>query len=135
MVPYKQLPRDGTGVEMQDFPAPFLALEEDASDNNTLSSVISFTDNTTTIEVAAIGAAAVIKWISVGNTNPSVVSNAGATADYDHIIPPNMVRKFAIPIESFVGQTSVVGLNKQYGLYNRVAVKSVGAASVLTTQY
>lgn len=134
MVPYKRLPRDGSGDQMQEFAVPFVALTADSSENNAVSSLITLTDNTTVLEVGAVGSGAVLKWISTGNTNPSVISAAG-TANFDNFIAPNTVRRFAIPIESFVAQSSIVGLNKQYGLYNRVAVKSVGASSVLTTQY
>lgn len=135
MVPYKQLGRDAGGSEMFDFAIPFVALEEDLSENNVVSSLITLTDNTTEIEVAAVGAAAAIKWIATGDTIGSVITAAGTTADFDFVIPPNMMRRFPVPIEKFVAQTSVVGLNKQYGLYNRVAVKSVAIGSILTTQY
>lgn len=134
MVPYKPLPNDARGIEMQEFAAPYKAIATLASENATASSVITLNDNTTTIEVGATGAAAVIKWIATSDTAASVISAAG-TADYDNIIPANMVRRFAVPIESFVKQSSIVGLNKQYGLYNRVAVKSVGTASVVTIQF
>ena len=134
MVPYKQLPKDGGMQVMQEFATPFKAVATLVSDNATASSVITLNDNTTTVEIAATGAGAVIRWIATTDTAASVISTAG-TANFDNYIPPNYFRRFAVPIESFVPQTSVVGLNKQYGLYNRIAVKSVGAASVITTQY
>ncbi len=134
-VPYKYLAKDGAGNHMQDFAIPFVALEEDVSENNVVSSLITLTDNTTELEIATVGAAAAIKWIGTGDTIGSVVTAAGATADYDFIIPPNMLRRFPVPVERFVAQTSVVGLNKQYGLYNRVAVKAFAIGSVMTTQY
>lgn len=130
----KALPIDASSQPMQEFPAPYLALEEDLSENNTASSVITLTDNTTIIEVGAFGTGAALKWISTTNTNPSVVTAAGATADFDHAIAPNTIRRFVVPIET-AGNTSVVGANKRNGLYNRIAVKSVGIGSVLTTQY
>lgn len=126
-----RLPIDASGQPMQEYPAPFVALEEDVSENNTASSVITLTDSTTVIEVAAVGAPAAFKWIATGNTNPSVITVA-ATADFDHLIPSGVVRRFVVPIER-QGITSVVGANKRNGLYNRVAI--IGAASVFTTQY
>lgn len=127
------LPTDKNGAPMQEFPTARPALAVNSSENNTASSVITLNDNATSIEVAAVGAAAAIKWIGVGAAQTSVISAAG-TANYDHIVPPNMMRRFAVPKET-QGVTSIVGANIQNGLYNRVAIKSVGAASVLTSQY
>lgn len=129
----KRQPVDESGLPMFAYPQAYLALDEDASENNTVSSVITLTDSTTVIEVSAIGGAAAIKWIAIGNTNPSVVT-AAATADFDHTIPSGMVRRFVVPQET-AGINSIVGANKKNGLYNRVAIKSVGVASVYTTQY
>lgn len=133
LLPYKKLPTDNNAVPMQEFAAPYLSLKTDNSENNTVSSLITLTDNTSIIEVQAIGGAAAIKWIATGNTNPSVITAAG-TANFDHIIPANYYRRFAVPQEN-QGVNSIVGINKQAGLYNRVAVKTVGVASVATTQY
>jgi len=130
---YKSLPTDQDGQRMQEFAAPFPALKVDNSENNTVSSLITLNDNCTTIEVNAVGGAAAIKWITSSNTNPSVITAAG-TANFDHLIPANYFRRFAVPQET-AGVPSLVGLNKRAGLYNRVAVKSVGIASVATTQY
>jgi len=134
MIPYKQLPRDGSSESMQEFAAPFKALANLTSDNSTNSSVITLNDNCSTIEVYAGAAPAAIKWIATTDTGASVLT-APATANFDNIVPLNYYRRFAIPIEAFVAQTSVVGLNKQYGLFNRIAVKSFGVGSVMLTQY
>lgn len=131
---YTRLATDQGGHDLQEFAVPFVALKKDASDNNSASSLITLTDSTTTIEIHAIGGAAAIKWISTSNTNPSVVTTAGATADFDLAIPANYFRRIPVPQET-IGTASIVGLNKQAGLYNRVAVKSVGATSVLTLQF
>jgi len=46
------------------------------------------------------------------------------------------VRRFVIPIETRADQgSSAVGINRGEGLYQRVAIKSIGIASVLTTEY
>jgi hypothetical protein len=126
-------PIDRMGVPKQDVPPAVVAIQTNASDNNANSSVITLTANTTDIEVGAAGGGAVIKWITSASTNPSVISDGG-TANFDHFIGANTVRKFVVPVEK-QGIYSVVGLNAQAGLYARVAVKSVGIASVLTTQY
>lgn len=128
------LPHDRGGESMQEFPPAQLALGVFASDNATASSVITLTDNTTSIEVHAIGGAAVVKWIATTNTSASVISIAGGTANYDVVVPSNYFRRLVVPIEG-IGTSSIVGLNKQAGLYNRVAYKSVGATSILTALY
>lgn len=130
--PYKQVPIDKASTPMQEF-AGYVALVTTSSENATVSSVITLNDNTTTLEVAAVGGAAALKWITAGNTNPSIITAAG-TANFDHVIPSGAMRRFVVPIET-VGTSSIVGLNKQAGLYNRVAYKSVGVASIMTTQY
>lgn len=131
-----RLPIDGTGQAMQEFPSPKKALARYGGENSVNSSVISVSHDTTAIEVAAVGGAAVLRWVSTTDTIASVISIAGATANFDHVIPSGTVRKFVIPIESAgLGQSSVVGANRLNGLYQRVAVKSVGVASVLTVEF
>ena len=133
--PYaKQLPNDRNQTALQDYPPARLAVKVDLSENNAVSSIISLTSNTTNLEIGAAGSGAVLKWIATTDTTASVISAAGSTANFDHFIPANTVRKFVVPVES-QGLSSVVGLQAQAGLYARIAVKSVGAASVLTTQY
>ena len=128
-VPYRPLPVDANRSPMQEFNAPNVALATNAG-VPTASSVITFNDNATTLEVAAVGGeGAVLKW---GST--SVISAAG-TANFDHFIPVATVRRFAIPINTG-SVPSNVGLNVRYGLYSTCATKvHVGSASVFTTQY
>lgn len=133
-LPYsKPVASDRNTTPLATLPVPYVAIKTDNSENNAVSSLISLDSNCTTIEVGAAGSGAVIKWIATTNTNPSVIS-AAATANFDNFIPANQVRRFVVPVEA-QGVSSVVGLQAQAGLYARVAVKSVGAASVLTTQY
>lgn len=132
MIPYKQLPKDGAGNPLQEFPTPFKAIVTRNRDSAIASSVITLSDNTSIIEVLATGGPAFIRWVATGDTAGSVISN-GASSNFDNAIASNTIRRFAIPIEAFVPQASIVGLNKQYGLYNRVAI--IGAASVASTEY
>lgn len=131
-----QLPVDASGAPMQDFPAPKLAKARYTSENASASSVISVSHNTTSLEVAAVGGAAVLKWITTADTEASVISAAGTTSNYDHVVPANTLRRFVIPIES-VGRTpaSVQGINRLNGLYQRVAIKGVGVSSVMLSEY
>ena len=130
-----QLPRDGGGVPMQDLPPPKAALQTIVG-VPTASSVLTFSSNSTMLEVGAIGGlGAVLRW---GST--SVISAAGATGNFAHVIASNTVRRFVIPIESLATQgqsntASMVGINRREGLYQRVAIKTAGIASVLVTEY
>ena len=131
-----RLPIDASGQPMQELAAPILAKQRFTSENAVTSSVISFTHDTTGLEVAAVGGAAAIRWIATTDTQASVITAAGATSNYDHVIPANTVRRFAIPIER-QGATpaSVQGANRANGLYQRVAYKTAGIASVMVSEF
>ncbi len=136
-IPYKPLAHDSMGTDLQEFAVPYPAIGVNNSENNTASSLITLTDNTTSIEVHAVGGAATIRWVTAstvsGLGNTSVISIAG-TANFDGMIPANYFRRFPVP-QATIGVNSIVGLNKQSGLYNAVAVKSVGIGSVATLQF
>lgn len=123
----KKLPRDGGNDVMQEYPAPILALTRYNRDNSSASSVMTMNDNTTVLEVTTNGGPAALKWISSTDTTASVIS-AGTTANYDHVIATANTRRFVVPVER-QGTSSIVGLNKQNGLYNRYALISTGPVS------
>ena len=135
-----QLPIDRAGSNMQEFALPLKAKVVRASDNASTSSVISFGHDTMAVEIGAVTTAAVMRWVPTTETAGvapagSVISAAG-TANFDHLIPAGTVRRFVIPIEARGAQQgSVVGANRQNGLYQRVAYKSTGVGSVLLTEY
>lgn len=126
---------------MDQFPAPIKA-KAVYTGTVTVSSVVTLTDNTTTLEVGAIGGGGLaIRWIPATETaavSPfgSVIAS-GVGANFDHFIPANNIRRFVVPIENIGAPTSIVGVNKQLGLYNRVAwVQAVAmSASVMGTEY
>jgi hypothetical protein len=134
--PYPKLPADNMGTPMQEYPSPKVALARKGAENSAASSVISVTHDTTTIEIAAVNQAAIMRWVPTTDSTASVVGVEG-TANFDHVISKDTVRRFAIPIESFVGNnpSSQMGANRRNGLYQRVAVKSVGVGSVLTSEF
>ena len=136
--PYPNLPRDKGQETMQEFPTTSSVLAIYASENASASSVISVTHDTTIIEIAAVGGPAVMRFVSsvtAFGAGTSVISAAG-TANFDHVIPTATVRRFALPIEfQSTNPQSVQGANRLNGLYNRVAIKSIGVASVLLTEY
>lgn len=123
-------------VPLFDSPAPYKAVKQYVNENATASSVISVTHDTTAIEVATGGTAAVMRWIATSDTQASVVAIAGSTANFDHVVAANTVRRFVIPIEANPASTSSVqGVNRQEGLYQRVAIKTQGIASVFLSEY
>lgn len=131
----KSLPRDQGDGLMQEYPAPILAKNVYGSENASASSVITLGHDTTAVEIGGVGNAAVMKWITTGNTNPSVIS-AAATVNFDHLIPTGTFRRFVVPIETAnVNPGSVQGINRALGLFQRVAIKSIGTASVLLAEY
>ena len=134
----KQLPVDKNGGLMTEFSAPFQALARYTTENGTASSVITVSADTTTLEVAAVGGASAIRWVTTADTEASIITIAGATANYDHIIPASTVRRFVIPKETAgtnTGAGSIVGINPTNGLFRRVALKSMGVASVLISEF
>lgn len=129
----KNIPRDKGGAPMDGLPANYLSLARSDNENAVVSSVITLTDNTTAIEITAVGAPVVMRWVGAGDTQASVISAAG-TANFDHVISSGVLRRFVVPIES-MPSSSIVGANVQNGLYKRVAVKSITIASVLTSEF
>lgn len=128
------IPTDERGNPMQGLPPPVLAQAATAI-LATVSSVITFNNNSTDIEVAAPNNAVAIKWIAVGNTNPSVFSSVGG-ANLDHVVPAGSYRKFVIPRET-AGIAGPALANSIHGLYQRMAVVPVNGviSSILVTEY
>lgn len=131
-----RIPVDRGGNQVQDMPAPVIAVAASSYENGTTSSVITLTQDTTSLEVTAVSAPAFIKWIPTTDTQASVVATI-AGANYDHVIPTGMMRRFQVPADGtvVVNPQSVQGLNRANGLYQRVAYKTAGIGSVLATQY
>ena len=134
-VEYKALAVDKQGNTFTADASPVgPAKEQYLSENGTASSVITLTDNTTVVGITTGGAMAYLRWVPRTDTQASVVAAAGATANFDDVIPANTTRIFPIPQET-IGTASIVGMNIQGGLYNRVAVKTAGISSVVTVEF
>lgn len=130
----KAIPIDNMRSPMQDNPPALKALQTFGVANVASSSVITFHDNATNLEVTAGNSPIVLRWVPVSDTAASVVAY-GATANFDHGVATNQTRKFVIPKETN-NVASIVGLNIQYGLYRRVAWVTAGvSSSVLATTY
>lgn len=130
----KSLPRDQGNIPMQEYPSPIKAIARNVSENAVASSVVTLNDGTTKIEIAAVGQAVAMRWVPSTDTQASVVAVAGATANFDHIIPSGQVRQFVVPQER-AGVSSICGANVMNGLFARLAFKSSGIGSVLATEY
>lgn len=128
---------DKDGTPLQDAPAPKLAVQRIMSENATASSVITMSQDTTKIEVVTVGTPAILRWVATTDTQASVIGVAGATANYDHVIPPSAKRLFVVPVETggTYAPSSQVGANVLNGLYKRFAIKTQGIASVYTSEY
>ena len=133
----KRLAADVNGNILDHWPAPKKANAVYTNENATVSSVISLSHDTTQIEITTVGAPAFIRWISASDGAGSVIGLAGSTANYDHACESANTRQFIVPIESgglnAIG--SVVGVNRQAGLYQRVAIKTAGIGSVMLAEY
>ncbi len=130
------IPHDESNTPLQGFPAPVIALASTTIVTN-ISSVVTFNDNATDIEVAALNAAAAIKWIGIGAAQTSVIASTIGANNFDHIIPSGTMRKFVIPRET-QGIVGPVPANSIHGLYQRMAVvttTNTAVGSVLVTQY
>lgn len=131
---------DKQGNVMEDFGLPYKAIARYASNNATASSVITLNDSTTTVDIYAAGQSVAIRWVPATETSgvspfASVITTAGATANFDYVIPQNYYRRFVVPIET-QGVNSVVGIGVQAGTYRRLAIVSAGTvSSIMVTEY
>lgn len=118
-------------------PAPFKSLARYLAGTGAVSSVITMTDNTTAIEIAAGSAPVIMRWVSVADG--SGANSSVTAANWDHAIPANQVRRFVVPIETGpygVGpNASAVGVAVENGLFHRVAYSTGGVASVMVSEY
>ena len=129
----KTIPVDRNRTPIQAAPAPFKALVQFYRDSSATSSIQTLTDNTTQIEVSASGSPAILRWIPSTETAAAPAGSV-LTTNFDHVIPKDGYRTFVVPREG-ASSSSVVGINRQLGLYQRVAVATIGGGSVLTTEY
>ncbi len=123
-------PKDKSGETLQNYPAPLTAKVTTGSAPPAASSVYSFGSNTTEVEVTALNSSLAIKWGSA-----SVIAAAGATANFDHIVPVNQTRRFVIPQNTMGGTSSVVGANALNGLYSTMAVIATTSVLSAITEY
>lgn len=132
------LPIDKRGTPYQTATPQASAIARYMSENSAASSVISVTHDTTAIEIAAVGAPVFMRWVASTDTQASVIGIAGATANFDHVIPANMWRRFVLPIDNSLGTpavNSVQGANRANQLYQRFAWKTGPSASIFGSEF
>ena len=129
-----QVPRGKDNNPKNDYPPAKVALESNNNENISVSSVQSFTHDTTEIEVAAVGQGVAGRWAA--NQATSVVTATGAGANFDFVVPVSTVRRFVVPRETSGSYASVQGVNRAEGLFTGIAYKTLaGNGSVLTMEF
>lgn len=127
--------------QKQNYPPAEPALASQNKENASASSILLLTHDTTELEVAASGQNVAGKWLSQSVVDSSVagtsVLTAINTANYDFMVGNNTVRRFVVPVATFVGSpSSLMGVNRANGLYPAVAFKTfAGNGSVLTAEF
>lgn len=130
--------RAGTPYHTTNVPPPASAIARYLSENATVSSVITVTPDTTAIEISTGGTQTIMRWVATTDTQGSVIGVAGATANFDHVIPSNSRLRLIIPIDttaSYPPNNSMVGANIANQLYRRFAWKTQGIASVYGSEF
>lgn len=127
-------PIGNNNIPLYDSPPPFKAIGRFADENGLASSVVTLTHNTTAIEIATQAQSGIMRWITTSDVEGSVFANASIQS-FDHVIPPNTVRRFVVPIESDVQTQSVQGANRANGLFRRVAYGTTAIGSVFLAEY
>lgn len=129
-----KLAQDIAGMALQEYPAAVLSKARYVS-TPIASSVVTLTDNTTSIEIGAIGGGGILhRWVPQNDTAASVTAS-----NFDHFTPAGTIRRFVVPVDTTdtPQPTSQVGVNVKLGLINRVAwiAATATSSSVIGTEY
>lgn len=134
----KAKPIGNNGQPFFDSPPPASTLAIYTKENAATSSVITLTQDTTAVEISASGSPAYIRWVRTGDGNGAATSvlSSAAASNYDHVVNNGDTRYFIVPVEAVVanGYSSMVGANRDNGLYRRLAFKTNAAGSVLVIE-
>ena len=137
------LPHGKNDEVKQNYPPAKIALVRTNNENANASSILLLGHNTTEIEVMGAGNPCVIgiagKWLSQATVassvaGTSVITAAGST-NFDFVVPGGVISKYVVTISTNPQTGSVQGINRELGLYRRVAIKSIGTASVLLAEF
>ena len=129
-------------VPFFDSPPPIKAIATIAkSTTATVSSILILTQNTTAVEVGVVGGPVYIRWMNQALVDSSVAGTsvlANGSANFDHVVPNNTVRRFVVPIfgNYSEGYGSLVGANVANALYTHLGMLGgTGASVIAITQY
>lgn len=128
--------RDEAGVPLQEFPAPVKATKTTVA-VTAISSVFTFDNSSTSIEITAPNSPVAWRWLPVGSPLGSVVSSYATAANFDHIIPSGQLRRFVIPRET-QGIAGPALANSVHGLYQfgaAIPLNGTAAASILVSEF
>lgn len=137
------LPIGNNEVPFYNSPPAIKAVTQTFSENAVVSSVITLSPNTTAIEITTVGAPVAMRWVSQADgttaaTSVITTAGSGGTSNFDHVQTSASRVRFIVPIEvqnNAQGYSSQVGANIANGLFQRIAYKSQGIASVYVTEY
>ena len=134
----KGKPLGNNQVPFYDSPPAETALATTVRDSAATSSILALTEDTTAVEVTATGGTAFVKWLTQTTVDSSVagtsVISTPGTANFDHAVPADTVRRLVIPIAQgnySRGAGSMVGANVENGLYSHIAYRGVASVAVI----
>ncbi len=135
----KVQPMDQGNGKMVNYDPAYKALARYGTNNAIVSSVITLTDDTTIVEIAAVNVPVGIRWVPSTETAAvtpfASVITTGTGMNYDHLVAKDTTRQFVVPQER-QGVGSVVGINVQAGLYKRIAViAGASVSSILVAEF
>lgn len=135
----KKMPTDQGNNVMTNWPANVKAINRTYNDNVVASSIFTLNDNTCQIEVAAGRSDAFLRWVPSTETAGVAPFGSVLANNFDHVIPAGTYRQFVVPKESQGLGQGVQSFSSVNGLYQRVAINKVNAAtgtgSVMVTEY
>ena len=134
-------PRDRDSMPKSGYPPAKIALASTNKENASASSILLLNDATAEIQVTAAGQNTAGKWLSISTIDSSVagtsvITAAGATTNFDFMIPNNTEKRLVVPVLTQVTTFGNLNTGSMYGLARGVAFKTfVGTGSVLTAEF
>lgn len=125
------------------------ALAASTRENALASSILLLSHNTTEIHVVGVGSVnganngfgILGKWLTQTVVDSSVAATSVISgvnvANYDFVVQAGEVGRFVVPVATFKQSSgSVMGINRELGLYPAVALRSTaGTGSILTLEF
>lgn len=135
-----EVPKDKNGNPLITLGPPKTAYVATNRENASSSSILLLSDNTSEIEIMAVGQHVAGMWLSRAEVDSSVaatsVLTAAGSANFDFMVPNGTVRFVVVPRSTVVADYgSMMGINRANGLMPAIAFKTLtGNGSVLTAE-